>query len=198
MSKSYKVCCLGDGGVGKTAITIQMCCNHFVEEYDPTIEDSYRKQVVIDDEPCVLEVLDTAGQDEFSTLQDQMIRIYEGFLIIYAINNVTTFSRVQEYKDRILRVKDVDSIPIILIGNKADLTDRREVSADEGEALARKWGTLFKETSAKTRMNVEQAFFDLVRLIGKERQGQPPTEDTGSPKIPGMLRQKKRWSCNLL
>jgi small GTP-binding protein len=57
----YKICVLGDGGVGKTALTIQLCSNHFVEEYDPTIEDSYRKQVVIDDESCLLEILDTAG-----------------------------------------------------------------------------------------------------------------------------------------
>lgn len=52
----YRLVVLGDGGVGKTALTIQLCLNHFVETYDPTIEDSYRKQVVIDEEPCVLEV----------------------------------------------------------------------------------------------------------------------------------------------
>ena len=61
----YKICVLGDGGVGKTALTIQLCSNHFVEEYDPTIEDSYRKQVVIDNESCLLEILDTAGQEGF-------------------------------------------------------------------------------------------------------------------------------------
>ncbi|KAJ2794179.1 RAS2 protein, partial [Coemansia guatemalensis] len=56
-----------------TALTIQLCLNHFVETYDPTIEDSYRKQVVIDDQPCVLEVLDTAGQEEYTALRDQWI-----------------------------------------------------------------------------------------------------------------------------
>jgi GTPase KRas protein len=74
---------LGDGGVGKTALTIQLCSNHFVEEYDPTIEDSYRKQVVIDDESCLLEILDTAGQEEFTALRDQWIRDCEGFVLIY-------------------------------------------------------------------------------------------------------------------
>ncbi|KAJ2237099.1 RAS2 protein [Coemansia sp. RSA 455] len=59
---------------GGTALTIQLCLNHFVETYDPTIEDSYRKQVVIDDQPCVLEVLDTAGQEEYTALRDQWIR----------------------------------------------------------------------------------------------------------------------------
>ena len=68
-SINYKICVLGDGGVGKTALTIQLCSNHFVEEYDPTIEDSYRKQVVIDDESCLLEILDTAGPENFRDLQ---------------------------------------------------------------------------------------------------------------------------------
>lgn len=53
----YKIVVLGDGGVGKTALTIQLCLNHFVETYDPTIEDSYRKQVVIDDQACIMEIL---------------------------------------------------------------------------------------------------------------------------------------------
>jgi GTPase KRas len=56
-----------------------------VEEYDPTIEDSYRKQVVIDGVPCLLAILDTAGQEEFTALRDQWIRDCEGFIIIYSI-----------------------------------------------------------------------------------------------------------------
>ena len=84
----YKLVVLGDGGVGKTAFTIQVgygrilgpsacrrghsfvCKNHFVETYDPTIEDSYRKQVQIDGQSCMLEVLDTAGQEEYNALRD--------------------------------------------------------------------------------------------------------------------------------
>ena len=58
------------GGVGKSALTIQLIQNHFVEEYDPTIEDSYRKQVVIDGETCLLDILDTAGQEEYSATRD--------------------------------------------------------------------------------------------------------------------------------
>ncbi|KAJ9473835.1 putative 60S ribosomal protein L19-A (putative) [Pseudozyma hubeiensis] len=69
----YKLVMLGDGGVGKTALVIQLCLSHFVETYDPTIDDSYRKQTVIDDQPCVLEVLDTAGQEEYTALRYQWI-----------------------------------------------------------------------------------------------------------------------------
>ena len=71
-SINYKICVLGDGGVGKTALTIQLCSNHFVEEYDPTIEDSYRKQVAVDGVACLLDIMDTAGQEEYSALRDQV------------------------------------------------------------------------------------------------------------------------------
>ena len=75
------------GGVGKSALTIQLIQNHFVDEYDPTIEDSYRKQVVIDGETCLLDILDTAGQEEYSAMRDQYMRTGEGFLIVFAVNN---------------------------------------------------------------------------------------------------------------
>lgn len=70
----YKLVVVGAGGVGKSALTIQLIQNHFVDEYDPTIEDSYRKQVVIDGETCLLDILDTAGQEEYSAMRDQYMR----------------------------------------------------------------------------------------------------------------------------
>ena len=84
------------GGVGKSALTIQLIQNHFVEEYDPTIEDSYRKQVVIDGETCLLNILDTAGQEEFSAMRDQYMRTGEGFLIVFAVNNAKSFDDITQ------------------------------------------------------------------------------------------------------
>ena len=169
----YKICCLGDGGVGKTALTIQLCSNHFVEEYDPTIEDSYRKQVVIDDESCLLEILDTAGQEEFTALRDQWIRDCEGFIIIYSITSRSSFEQVSTFKEQVMRVKDADSLPMMLVGNKCDLEHKREVSHQEGQDLARAFGAAFKEASAKTRVNVEEAFYDLVRSIRQYQNKKP-------------------------
>jgi GTPase KRas len=212
----YKICCLGDGGVGKTALTIQLCSNHFVEEYDvcffgdfffqlhifekttnffvcllqPTIEDSYRKQVVIDDESCLLEILDTAGQEEFTALRDQWIRDCEGFVIIYSITSRSSFEQVSTFKEQVMRVKDVDSLPMMLVGNKCDLEHKREVSTQEGQDLARAFGAQFKEASAKTRVNVEEAFYDLVRSI-RQFQG------TKKPGGPGAAK-KKKGGCSLL
>ena len=68
----YKIVVVGGGGVGKSALTIQLIQNQFVTEYDPTIEDSYRKQVTIDEETCLLDILDTAGQEEYSAMRDQV------------------------------------------------------------------------------------------------------------------------------
>ncbi|EPQ16351.1 GTPase HRas [Myotis brandtii] len=87
----YKLVVVGAGGVGKSALTIQLIQNHFVDEYDPTIEDSYRKQVVIDGETCLLDILDTAGQEEYSAMRDQYMRTGEGFLCVFAINNTKSF-----------------------------------------------------------------------------------------------------------
>ncbi|KAI9320650.1 small GTPase superfamily [Dichotomocladium elegans] len=167
----YKVVVLGDGGVGKTALTIQLCLNHFVENYDPTIEDSYRKQVVIDDQPCVLEVLDTAGQEEYTALRDQWIRDGEGFLLVYSITSRSTFERVERFRDQIFRVKEVDRVPLILVGNKCDKVTEREVSREEGFQMGRRLNCEFIETSAKTCVNVERSFYTVVRNIRLSREG---------------------------
>merc|ERR1711911_343898 len=96
----YKLVVVGAGGVGKSALTIQLIQNHFVDEYDPTIEDSYRKQVVIDGETCLLDILDTAGQEEYSAMRDQYMRTGEGFLLVFAVNNAKSFDTLVRTESR--------------------------------------------------------------------------------------------------
>merc|ERR1712188_139359 len=115
----YKLVIVGGGGVGKSALTIQLIQNNFIEEYDPTIEDSYRKQVTIDDETCLLDILDTAGQEEYSAMRDQYMRTGQGFLIVYSITSRSSFDEVAQFRDQILRVKDADKVPIVIVGNKS-------------------------------------------------------------------------------
>lgn len=169
----YKIIVLGDGGVGKTALTIQLCLNHFVETYDPTIEDSYRKQVVIDAQPATLEVLDTAGQEEYTALRDQWVRDGEGFLLVYSITSRSSFLRIRNYYEQIERVKDKDPFALVLVGNKSDRTSERQVSQSEGEELARSLGPFvhFFESSAKHNVNIEQAFFQCARICRHLREG---------------------------
>ncbi|KAK4056314.1 RAS2 protein [Microbotryomycetes sp. JL221] len=178
---SVKLVVLGDGGVGKTALTIQLCLNHF-------IEDSYRKHAVIDNQPCLLEILDTAGQEEYTALRDQWIREGEGFVLVYSITARPTFERIERFRNQIIRVKDTNSVPIMLVGNKADRRTEREVSSEEGEALARSLGCMFHETSAKTRMNLELAFYDVVRKIRTQKEGAPVQQQ----------KKKKLRKCTIL
>mmetsp|Transcript_12487 Transcript_12487/g.17300 ORF Transcript_12487/g.17300 Transcript_12487/m.17300 type:complete len:199 (+) Transcript_12487:65-661(+) len=163
----YKLVILGDGGVGKSALTIQLTQNHFITEYDPTIENSYRKQVNIDDETCMLDILDTAGQEEYSAMRDQYIRSGQGFVIVYSITSKASFDSLPSFHDQILRVKDEDSFPVVLLGNKCDLEKDRDVSTQEAQEFAQKIGAPFFETSAKARINVEEGFYALVREIRK-------------------------------
>ncbi|KAL1277967.1 hypothetical protein QQF64_024640 [Cirrhinus molitorella] len=165
----YKLVVVGAGGVGKSALTIQLIQNHFVDEYDPTIEDSYRKQVVIDGETCLLDILDTAGQEEYSAMRDQYMRTGEGFLCVFAINNAKSFEDVHLYREQINRVKDSDNVPMVLVGNKSDLTSRT-VETRQAQELARSYGVPFVETSAKTRQGVEEAFYSLVREIRRYKE----------------------------
>lgn len=164
--REYKLVVVGGGGVGKSALTIQLTQNNFVDEYDPTIEDSYRKQCVIDSEVVILDILDTAGQEEYSAMREQYMRTGEGFLLVYSVNSKNSFEELMVYYQQILRVKDSDYVPVFLVGNKADLSDdEREVTFEDGAKMAKQIHAPFLETSAKENINVEDAFFGLVKLI---------------------------------
>ena len=94
----------------------------------PLVLDSYRKQCVIDNEVALLDVLDTAGQEEYSAMREQYMRTGEGFLLVYSINSRQSFEEILTFKEQILRVKDKDYFPIIIVGNKCDLDGERVVS----------------------------------------------------------------------
>ncbi|KAI9303579.1 ras-like protein 3, partial [Cunninghamella echinulata] len=161
----YKIVIVGGGGVGKSAITIQFIQSHFVDEYDPTIEDSYRKQCIIDQETALLDVLDTAGQEEYSAMREQYMRNGEGFILVYSITCRLSFEEISTFYQQIRRVKDKDQFPMILVGNKCDLESERQVSSQEGFDLAKEFGCPFLETSAKQRTNVDDSFYEVVREI---------------------------------
>ena len=174
----YFVDVVGEGGVGKTALVIQLINCHFVEESDPTIEESFRKQWVVDDEVCLVDVLDTAGQDEYAVLREGYVRPCEGFIFMYSIANRASFERLEEYFDLAVKRRMVDSlslseIPSVLVGNKIDLDEMRVVDTEEGAELARENGMAFLETSCKTRTNVDEVFAEAVRAIRRSRS--PPS-----------------------
>jgi len=188
-----KLVLVGVGGVGKSAITITYVSNIWVPEYDPTIEDSHRKQVSIDDDVSMLDILDTAGQEEYSSMQDQWFRTGQGFLCVYSIISRKSFNELPALRDKILRIKDASKVPLVLVGNKCDLTDEREVSKEEGEELAKKFGCPFFESSAKNHINVDESFRELVREVRRFKQ----EASDADPSKPGR-KVKKGKGCILL
>ncbi|KAI1303155.1 Ras-related protein Rap-2a [Halotydeus destructor] len=173
--REYKVVVLGSGGVGKSALTVQFVTGSFMEKYDPTIEDFYRKEIEVDGSPCVLEILDTAGTEQFASMRDLYIKNGQGFVVVYSITSHQTFQDVRSMKDQIIRVKGGNErVPILLVGNKVDLESQREVSTVEGMSLAQAWGCPFVETSAKNRCNVNEVFAEVVREMSLSSSKQKP------------------------
>jgi len=179
MSKEYKVVVMGAGGVGKSAITVQFTTNTFVKKYDPTIEESYRKQIDVDDDVAVLEIMDTAGTEQFTTTRDLYMKNGHGFVLVYSIVTASTIQDLPSLKDRIYKVKDKTNVPIVLVGNKCDLEDRREVTKDQGQDMANSFGPScsFFESSAKNKTNIDEVFVQVVRLIN---EFDPPKKTRGN------------------
>mmetsp|Transcript_13018 Transcript_13018/g.33213 ORF Transcript_13018/g.33213 Transcript_13018/m.33213 type:complete len:186 (+) Transcript_13018:273-830(+) len=182
----YKIVVLGSGGVGKSALTVQFVQGIFVEKYDPTIEDSYRKPLEVDNVQYMLEILDTAGTEQFTAMRDLYMKNGQGFALVYSIIAQSTFNDLPDLREQILRVKDCDNVPMVLVGNKCDLQDQRVITTEQGEALARKFNCTFMESSAKNKINVEAIFHDLVRQI-----------NNANPH-PSKKPQKKKGGCTLL
>src|SRR3990167_1346142 len=163
---SQKLVIIGASGVGKSALVARLIQNQFHEEHDPTIyDDLYRKQVSIDDSAYLLDILDSVTQEEYSSMSDSYIRTGQGFLCVYAITSHISFDEITTFREQILRAKDADDVPMILVGNKCDLEEERDVTTVEGQDLAKTFGCPFFETSAKERINVEESFYEALREI---------------------------------
>src|SRR3990167_8158949 len=158
-----KLAVVGAGGIGKSALTIYFCKRYFMDEYDPTIEDAHRIQITLDEMVCVLDILDTTGEEEYSVMRDQYMRIGEGFLVVYSITDTNSFSATIEIIEQLLKLKELDYAPIVIAGNKCDLESQRRVNTLEGEKVAAKYQAAFFETSAKFAINVDEAVFALAR-----------------------------------
>jgi len=162
----------------------------FVEKYDPTIEDCYRKQVEINGQQCMLEILDTAGTEQFTAMRDLYMKNGQGFVLVYSIIAQSTFNDLSDLREQILRVKDTDNVPMMLVGNKCDLADQRVITTEQGEALATKFNAKFIEASAKTKINVDEIFHTLVRLIIAANPGKKGAK--------GGAKKRGGGGCNVL
>ncbi|CAH2980598.1 unnamed protein product [Chilo suppressalis] len=173
----HKVIMVGSGGVGKSALTLQFMYDEFVEDYEPTKADSYRKKVVLDGEEVQIDILDTAGQEDYAAIRDNYFRSGEGFLCVFSITEPESFDATQEFREQILRVKNDENIPFLLVGNKSDLADKRRVSLEACRERAHAWAVPYVETSAKTRDNVDKVhtYIHLLHLHTEPTRGPCPT-----------------------
>lgn len=187
----FKVIIVGSGGVGKSALTLQFMYDEFVEDYEPTKADSYRKKMVLNGEEIHVDILDTAGQEDYAAIRDNYFRSGDGFLCVFSITEQESLNAADELREQILRVKNDDNIPLILVGNKADLEDRRAVDKDSASKKASEWNVPYIETSAKTRLNVDAAFTELLDAIKKRRVSQ----DKGSNSEKKKTKSRKRKLC---
>ncbi|XP_022693577.1 ras-related protein Ral-a-like isoform X2 [Varroa jacobsoni] len=191
----HKVIMVGSGGVGKSALTLQFMYAEFIEDYEPTKADSYRRKVMLDGEVVQIDILDTAGQEDYAVIRDTYFRSGEGFLCVFSIDEPENFEATREFREQILRVKGEDSVPFILVGNKADKDEsNRRVTVEEAEERARQWNVPYVETSAKTCMNVDKVFYDLLRLIRDKKRAEQQTNQSGAKKASGQKKKK----CTIL
>jgi len=166
----FKVIIIGDSGVGKSCILLRFADNTFNNSYVNTIGVDFKIRTVnVDSKTIKLQMWDTAGQDRFRTLTCNYYRGAHGILIVYDITDRETFDDVKKWMDEVNEFTNpanpTNKPYVILIGNKCDKNNNREVSYEEGSEYATKNNMLFLETSAKETTNIERAFTLLAKSI---------------------------------
>eukprot|EP01121_Diplochlamys_sp_Union-15-3_P014508 TRINITY_DN4627_c0_g1_i1.p1 TRINITY_DN4627_c0_g1~~TRINITY_DN4627_c0_g1_i1.p1 ORF type:complete len:187 (+),score=22.84 TRINITY_DN4627_c0_g1_i1:119-679(+) len=162
MPKDFTIVVIGSGAVGKSALSIQFVQGKYVNDHI-SIEDSYYKTIEVDGKQYALEILDMAGTEQYTSIRDEYMKKAHGFVLVYTITSTPTFNYLSEMIDKIFEFKGTKSVPMVIVGNKCDLSDRRSVTIEQGEDLARKFNAPFLETSAKENINVERIFYDLIK-----------------------------------
>ncbi|KAH0789619.1 Ras family GTPase [Histomonas meleagridis] len=159
---TVKVVVLGLGAVGKSCLSIRFVQNTFMTEYEPTISNTYKKAITLNNQQYSLDILDTAGMETQEALKPQIYRDRDVFILVYAINERESFDNISKIHSDIQRYKDTNKFPCVLCANKIDLENERQVSYEDGKALATTLGAQFLETSAKTGVGVQEIMTTAV------------------------------------
>ncbi|KAM4706436.1 GTP-binding protein Di-Ras2 isoform 1-T2 [Discoglossus pictus] len=164
-SNDYRVVVFGAGGVGKSSLVLRFVKGTFRESYIPTIEDTYRQVISCDKSICTLQITDTTGSHQFPAMQRLSISKGHAFILVYSVTSRQSLEELKPIYEQVCQIKgDVESIPIMLVGNKSDENQNRELESSEGEAMAKRWKCAFMETSAKMNHNVKELFQELLNL----------------------------------
>eukprot|EP00053_Salpingoeca_punica_P004122 m.47282 g.47282 ORF g.47282 m.47282 type:complete len:208 (-) comp12620_c0_seq1:318-941(-) len=173
--RKFKLVFLGEQSVGKTSLITRFMYDSFDNTYQATIGiDFLSKTMYLEDRTVRLQLWDTAGQERFRSLIPSYIRDSSVAVVVYDITNRNSFQQTSKWIDDVRTERGQDVI-IMLVGNKTDLADKRQVSTEEGEAKAKELNVMFIETSAKVGSQVKQLFKRVAAAL-------PGMENTIDPK----------------
>jgi len=168
---TVKIAVFGGRGVGKSKLTDRFAYDRFIPpHFNPGLEEYYRKKVTVDGDTIVLDVLDLPKQEEerlaeYYYILERNMASCDAVLFVYAIDRRESLEEIDEFVQKLLRVKDYEPVAVVLCGNKIDLESERTVSTEEGMKYAETLGCPFVETSAKTGENVLDAFITSYRCV---------------------------------
>lgn len=170
--KSRKLAIVGARLVGKSLMLVKYVEDHFVDEYYPTVENQYQKTISFRGQQYELEIVDTAGQDEFLMVEELQLIGIHGYLLVYLVALRQLFELIELIRDKIINVVGggVGQVPMVVVGNKSDLDMQRVVLTTEGQKLARDLQCGFVETSVKDGLNVTEAFAMLMEKIEGDKE----------------------------
>ena len=166
INEQIKILLLGEYGVGKSSIIRNYFKKDFVNDYNPTFEELHKKSVKVKDKTYDLVIYDILGIDDFNNKIDNMIRECQCFMIIFSITRLTSFEKVKKIKNRIFTIKKMDKVreyPLVLIGNKYDLEEERQISQIFIQNQILNFDIKFYQVSAKNGNNIEKAFKKLIK-----------------------------------
>ncbi|KAI0082454.1 hypothetical protein K474DRAFT_1585591 [Panus rudis PR-1116 ss-1] len=164
--KKRKIAVLGSRSVGKSSLVIQFIENHFVESYYPTIENTFSKSINYKGTDYDCDIIDTAGQDEYTILNQKHAIGIHGFVLVYSVTSRKSFEMIHVVYDKIINFCGFNSVPCVIVGSKTDLSPR-QVNPDEGKHLAEELHAEHVETSAKLNQNVAKVFELCLEQIEK-------------------------------
>ena len=168
MSKDFKIVQFGPSGAGKTAIIQQLIDGKIDEKSQPTVGAGlFKRSLTADGEDINLQIWDIAGQERFRSLSTIYFRSSSGGLLVYDVTNRESFKELTSWLDE-FKSNACPNAPIVLIGNKSDLADDRQVEKAEADAFAQKYGLTHIEVSAKNGTNVKEAFEEIIREVKKQ------------------------------
>ena len=184
----YKVLLLGDSTVGKTCFLMRYTDNTFQEIHMSTIGLDYRlKNITLENGKNIkIQIWDTAGQDRFRAITKNYYKGAHGIILIYDITNKKSFENVRTWINQI-KEEVSEKVSIILVGNKIDDEEHRVVATEDGEKIAKELGLMFFECSAKSGVNIDSTFNELVKKTvenySKVSKGETLKNKKGGKKI---------------